>query len=131
MTIYGNNFIYVPNAEPGMTYRLEPNNSIIKFNGALATAGESVHQDALGMQSMDTYVPEGATSGKVTITVKNITVSSPNDFIVSDPIYEPPVVTGFGPNSGIIGSDVTIYGNNFVPPVPPLLRGAHFLIPVL
>ena len=119
LTIYGNNFIYVPNAEPGMTYRLEPNNSIIKFNGALATAGESVHQDALGMQSMDTYVPEGATSGKVTIMVKNITVSSPNDFIVSDPIYEPPVVTGFGPNSGIIGSDVTIYGNNFVPPVPP------------
>lgn len=37
-----------------------------------------------------------------------------------NPVQEPgPVITGFRPNSGIIGSPVTIYGNYFIPPVAP------------
>jgi sugar lactone lactonase YvrE len=115
LMIYGTNFVNVADAEPGSTYT---NTSIIKFNGTLAISSEWVSQDANGKQSMDTYVPEGASSGKVTITIDGITATSPNDFIVTAPIYEPPVITGFSPNSRVIGNQVWIDGNNFVPPVP-------------
>ena len=114
LRIYGN-FLHVPDGEPG---RLYTNTSIIKFNGTLAETGRHIHQDDVGKQSMDTYVPEEATNGKVTIALNGITATAPNDFIITAPIYEPPVITGFSPSSRVIGNSVTISGNNFVPPVP-------------
>jgi sugar lactone lactonase YvrE len=114
LRIYGV-FWHGPDSKPGSRY---PNRSIIKFNGVLAETLRDIYEDDVGTQSMDTYVPEGATSGKVSITIDGITASSPNDFIVTAPIYESPLITRFGPNIGLIGSSVTILGNNFVPPVP-------------
>ena len=118
LMIYGNNFKYVSDAEQGIYYGTVNN---IKFNGVLAETG-SVGQDDVGTQSINTYVPEGATSGKVIINVSargyDFTASSPNDFIVTDPILEAPVITGFSPNNKVIGNSVKIYGNNFIPPVP-------------
>lgn len=115
LRIYGKKFVNVPDAEPG---RLYTNTSVIKFDGTLAETGRHIHQDDVEMQSMDTYVPDGTNSGKVTVTIDGISATSPNDFIVTAPIYEPPVITGFSPGSRVIGNGVVIYGNNFVPPVP-------------
>ena len=115
LRIYGKKFVNDSDVEPGLLY---PNRSIIKFNGVLAETGRHIRLDDVGNQFMDTYVPEEATSGKVTIALNGNTATSPNDFIVTAPIYEPPLITGFSPSSRVIGNPVTISGNNFIPPVP-------------
>jgi hypothetical protein len=54
-------------------------------------------------------IPANATTGEITITVNNRSASSPNDFTV----LQPPSITSFTPQSGGVGSAVTITGLNF------------------
>jgi sugar lactone lactonase YvrE len=83
-----------------------PNTSIVTFNGTVAKA-EYVYQDSIGIQHINTKVPAGATSGKITITANGITVSSLDDFNVTVPIYLPNVevttVPGYGKDVAVDG----------------------------
>jgi hypothetical protein len=54
-------------------------------------------------------VPAGATTGPISVTTPAGTATSATVFTVADP----PVVTGFTPTSGPVGTTVTINGQNF------------------
>jgi len=93
---------------PGTSITITGNNfsttlteNIIKFNelDAIVTAATS--------GSLSVTVPDGASTGKISITVHGMTTTSTYDFVV------PPTITGFSPSSGIIGSSMTITGTGF------------------
>lgn len=102
--IIGDHFI--PAAPPEKGKGPFPNTSIVTFNETVAEA-EYVYQDSIGIQRINTKVPAGATSGKITITANGITVSSLDDFNVTFPIYLPNVevttVPGYGKDVAIDG----------------------------
>jgi hypothetical protein len=54
-------------------------------------------------------VPGGATSGRIVVTTPSGQVSSAGDFVVT----LPPTVSSFSPDSGPVGTMVTISGSNF------------------
>ena len=109
VTIYGDQFIPTFSADSNR----QPNTSIITFNGTVALA-EYVYQDSIGKQRINTTVPIGATSGKITAMTNGITVSSPDDFIITVPIYLPNVtVTTVSDYSGI-DLDIDNNGNLYV-----------------
>jgi len=95
--IYGDQFI--PTVPPEKGKGPFPNTSIVTFNGTVAEA-EYVYQDSIGKQHINTIVPPGATSGKITITANGITVSSSDDFNVTVPIYLPNVEVATVPGNG-------------------------------
>src|SRR5262249_48279449 len=55
-------------------------------------------------------VPAGAVTGKISVTTPNGTAQSAAIFTITTT----PVISGFSPTSGAIGSSVTITGANFV-----------------
>jgi uncharacterized protein (TIGR03437 family) len=77
----------------------------VKFNATSATtfAVNSATQIAA-------TVPTGATTGKISVTTGGGTATSAADFTVIPPA---PVISAFTPSIGVIGSEVTIAGNNF------------------
>ncbi len=97
VAIYGDQFI--PTVPPEKGKGPFPNTSIVTFNGTVAEA-EYVYQDSIGIQHINTKVPAGATSGKITITANGITVSSSDDFNVTVPIYLPNVEVTTVPGNG-------------------------------
>ena len=105
VTIIGDHFI--PTVPPEKGKGPFPNTSIVTFNGTVAEA-EYVYQDSIGIQHINTKVPAGATSGKITITANGITASSLYDFNVTVPIYLPNVEVTTVP--GIGGKDVAVDG---------------------
>ena len=107
VTIYGNDFI--PNLPPEEGSGPHINTSVVKFNGIMAEA-EFLYQDTIGNQHINTVVPQGATSGKITVTTNGNTVSSLDDFIVTVPIYLPNVTVSTAV-SNYGGWDVAIDGN--------------------
>ncbi len=90
----------------GTNFNTTPANNVIKFNGvtSVVTAATST--------SIRTTVPAGATTGKITLTLNGITVSSNTDFIV----LATPTITNFSPVRGAAGATVTITGTNFSEP---------------
>lgn len=75
--------------------------NIVKFNALEATVTGATST------SLTATVPAGAITGKISVTVHDLTAVSSDDFVV------PPTVTNFSPTSGIIGSTVTITGTGF------------------
>jgi len=55
-------------------------------------------------------VPAGATAGKISVTTLGGTALSATDFTVIPPS---PVISSFSPSIGLVGTEVTISGNNF------------------
>ncbi|MCG8606506.1 IPT/TIG domain-containing protein, partial [bacterium] len=53
-------------------------------------------------------VPSGAGTGKLGVTNSGGTATSTDDFVV----LQPPVISGFSPSNGPIGSEVTVTGEN-------------------
>ncbi len=80
-------------------------NNIVKFNGVTATVLASTST------TITTQVPSGATTGTISVSVGCNTATSSGSFTVSPPAI--PVITGFIPTGGPIGTTVTITGNNF------------------
>jgi hypothetical protein len=78
-------------------------NNVVKFNGVTAVVTTAT------TTSITTTVPNGATTGKITVTVGGITGTSPTDFIV----LPTPTFTSFTPTSGAVGATVTLSGTNF------------------
>ncbi|MFI5173091.1 MAG: IPT/TIG domain-containing protein, partial [Chitinophagales bacterium] len=98
VTITGDQFI--PTVPPDQGVGPHPNTSIVAFNGIVAEA-PYVYQDGEGIQRINTIVPLGATSGKITVTVNDKTLSSLDDFIINIPIYLPNVEVSTVPGWGL------------------------------
>jgi hypothetical protein len=79
----------------------------VSFNGTAATVTASTST------SITTTVPNGATTGKITIVSGGVTLTSVSNFTLTLP---QPTVTSFTPTSGVVGTAVTITGTNFSSP---------------
>ena len=78
----------------------------VKFHGVVAPF-------SFGSDNQVTAtVPSGATTGKITLMTSAGSASSPTSFTVVTPTH--PHITGFNPNSGSVGSAVTITGTGFL-----------------
>jgi hypothetical protein len=75
----------------------------VKFNGTATTTASAT------ATQLTASVPQGATSGKITVTVNGQTATSATDFTV----LLPPTVTSFSPAYAPPGATVTITGTNF------------------
>jgi hypothetical protein len=75
--------------------------SAVKFNGVMAAFSSDT------ATSIKAIVPNGATSGKVSVTTPGGTASSSSSFDVTF------TLASFAPASGPYGTDVTIIGNGF------------------
>lgn len=74
--------------------------SVVKFNGVAATSIKVVSDTQI-----NTSVPVGALSGPISVTTPGGTITSTTNFIVP-----PPTLTTFSPNSGPVGTVVSISG---------------------
>lgn len=61
------------------------------------------------LTSIQTTVPEGATSGVVSVTVRGTTINGPS-FTVEEPT---PQISSISPDTAFVGEEITIKGNNF------------------
>ncbi|MBO9636265.1 MAG: IPT/TIG domain-containing protein [Chitinophagaceae bacterium] len=78
----------------------------VKINNVIA----AVTATAADGTELTITVPEDASTGKITVTVGDKTVSSATDLIVN-PLA--PVITAIAPYKGDIGTEVVITGNHF------------------
>src|SRR5947199_59312 len=76
----------------------------VKFNGTSATFTVNT------ASKITATVPSGATTGKISVTTPGGTDTSSGTFTVTS--SQAPNVTGFNPNSGPVGTSVTINGSN-------------------
>jgi YD repeat-containing protein len=82
----------------------------VKFNGAIATVSSA------SPIKLVATVPAAATTGEISVTVAAQTANSIEPFTVTtDPVNAPPVITGFTPTIGSIGTTLTINGHYFDP----------------
>jgi N-acetylneuraminic acid mutarotase len=98
---------------PGVTVLITGTNfsasltgNIVNFNGITATVTEATST------SITTVVPEGATTGKITVTLSSQTISTDKNFVFV-PLPTAPTITGFSPEAAAEGTVVIITGTNF------------------
>ena len=87
----------------GSNFRDDPAQNAVTFNGVPAPVLASSYA------AIQTLVPAGAASGPLLVTTPDGTATG--NFVI--PI--PPLVTGFQPVSGIVGTTVQIQGSGFIP----------------
>jgi hypothetical protein len=87
----------------GHNFSATPSENSVKFNGTTAAVSSSSDDQIVAT------VPVGATTGKITVTVGNLTATSPNDF----EIFEAAEITSLSPLQGVAGTVVIITGTNF------------------
>ncbi|WP_299464298.1 IPT/TIG domain-containing protein [uncultured Microscilla sp.] len=83
-------------------------NNTVKFNGTVAIV------TAATATELKVTVPNGATTGKITVEVGGKTATSTADFTIIENAADL-AIADFTPKSGIIGTEVTIIGVNFDP----------------
>jgi hypothetical protein len=76
-------------------------NTSVRFNGVVAGLG------SVSSNQITAIVPNGATTGPISVTTTNGSTTSTNLF------YLPPVVSNFSPSNSPPGSTVTVTGLNF------------------
>jgi Carboxypeptidase regulatory-like domain/IPT/TIG domain len=91
----------------GTAFSSTPTNNTVKFNGVTATVTSSTATQIV------TTVPAGATTGPISVTTSTGTAVSSSSFVVSTSAL--PTITGFSPNTGSLGTTVTVTGTNFDP----------------
>ncbi|MBC7882256.1 MAG: IPT/TIG domain-containing protein [Anaerolineae bacterium] len=89
--------------------------TLVQFNGV--SAGFTVNSAT----QITTTVPNGSTTGLISVTNASGTGTSPGSFVVTNPT---PGVTSFTPTSGPTGTLVTITGSNFTNATDVLFNGA-------
>jgi gliding motility-associated-like protein len=89
----------------GTNFDIIPTNNILSFNGIATSVTASTST------TINTTVPAGATSGKITVTIGCNSAISAADFVVT--MTALPTITSFTPPSGPVGTTVTITGTNF------------------
>src|SRR5207245_4435345 len=95
------------NGPPGTTVTITGTNfdpvaskNEIKFNGVPATV------TAAATTTITAIVPSSATTGPISVTTRGGTATSATNFTV----IPAPVITGFTPTQGPVGTAVTIFG---------------------
>ena len=91
----------------GKNFKNDPASNAIKFNG-IAAIVQSATSDQL-----ITAVPVGAASGKITVTVDGVTITSEKDFTVIEIIQPQLSINSLIPSWGYKDTQVTITGTNF------------------
>lgn len=86
----------------GTNFSATVSENVVKFNGVAATVSSATATELV------VTVPESATTGKITVTLNGKTTTSSADFTVLQT-----TITGFSPQSGAYGTEVTITGTNF------------------
>ena len=82
-------------------------NVIVKFNDVIATIVSTTSTQVRA------FVPQGATTGKISVGGAGFTHVSTEDFSVIPAGANAPEITSFTPTLGLPGSEVTINGENF------------------
>jgi YD repeat-containing protein len=90
----------------GSGFSTNPSDNLVYFNGVAATVVSST------TNSLTVIIPNGATTGPVTVTDSNGTVQSAGNFVVSSSASTP-TISSFSPQIVQAGTAVTIYGSNF------------------
>ena len=80
----------------------------VRFGGVMAAAPTSA-----STTSLTVLVPSGAVTGSISVAVGGQTGTSSTDFTVEVPAPAAPVVSSFSPTEGVVGTSVTITGENF------------------
>ena len=80
---------------------------IVKFNDVIATIAST------SPTQVRAFVPEGATTGKISVGGAGFTNVSDDDFSVIPTNSNGPEITSFTPTLGLPGSEVIINGQNF------------------
>ncbi|WP_190808865.1 IPT/TIG domain-containing protein [Flagellimonas sp. S3867] len=92
----------------GTNFGATASDNVIKFNGTTAAVSSAT------ATTLVTTVPQGATTGKISVAVGTQTaVSSSGNFTVAEPQPESPTIASFSPTEGEVGAQVTITGTNF------------------
>ena len=91
----------------GTNFSTVKTENTVKFNGASASV------DIATATKLTVSVPNGATSGKIAVTVDGETAQSSGTFTVTEPSANAPAIDGFTPSHGYPGSTVYIEGSNF------------------
>jgi hypothetical protein len=86
----------------GKNFSTTPASNQVAFNGTSASVASASATELV------VTVPEAATTGKITVTVNGKLATSATDFAVLQT-----TITSFAPESGILGTTVTITGTNF------------------
>lgn len=77
--------------------------NVVRFNGVVALVS------AASANSLTVTVPASATTGRLSVDVRNLSVVSTNDFVV----FQTPVIQSFSPSEGPVGATIIIEGNHF------------------
>lgn len=89
----------------GTNFSATASENTVKFNGTSASVSSAT------ATKLTVSVPNGATSGKISVTVDGQTAQSSTDFTVLDP---PTIsISGFTPDQENVGAEVVIEGENF------------------
>ncbi|WP_171032837.1 IPT/TIG domain-containing protein [Fodinibius saliphilus] len=80
-----------------------------KTSNAITIGGEAAPVESATESQLKTKVPKGASSGPVKVTVGGETVSGPQFTVEA----KAPGISSIKPDSGIVGTEVTIEGMNF------------------
>lgn len=92
----------------GVGFSATPGSNLVSFNGTATTVS------AASSIKLVTEVPAGATTGPISVQVGAQLATSAEPFTVTtDPVNAPPVITGFTPTIGLVGTTVTIDGQYF------------------
>jgi YD repeat-containing protein len=89
----------------GTGFSRTPGQNTVKFNGVAATVASSTTTQIV------TSVPNGATTGPITVATSAGTATSSTAFTVGNATA--PTITNFTPNVGAPGASVTLTGTNF------------------
>ena len=90
----------------GVNFDAVATNNIVRFNGVAANVTSAT------ITELKVAVPQGATTGKITVEIGSKTAHSATDFVVLLHANDPAIVD-FSPKSGSNGTEVTISGVNF------------------
>ncbi|KAB7528169.1 hypothetical protein F8C76_09860 [Flagellimonas olearia] len=91
----------------GTNFSTVKTENMVKFNGASASVGIAT------ATKLTVSVPNGATSGKISVSVDGETAQSSGTFTVTEPSANTPTIASFSPTEGTPGTTVEITGTNF------------------
>lgn len=86
----------------GANFNTNLSSDEIRFNGVTATVTGATSSE------VKVTVPAGATTGKISVTINGTTISSDQDFVITNP-----TITSFTPTSAGVGAWITITGTGF------------------
>jgi hypothetical protein len=84
----------------------------VKFNDSEGVIHSIIETTSWQDYTLTVGVPEGATSGPISVSGYGVTGKSQSDIA----IYGPPTITEISPQAASVGSTIIVRGSNFVPP---------------